>query len=234
MDPQVTCPRCHTRQPLPDPDGYTCVSCGTTWLFATCRSCGKRFHMEPSTRSWRCPNCGTENPATQAAPVPPPTRPGPSAPPATTPPASPSRPSRSLPGVDRVSVGVMVAVAVVAVIAIAGLWFLLGHKGSSTAPPSTTGSPAITATQALSNLCHDIPIDQNLRVDALRRTADQVRQDAKDLHAAGNTDAARKAVAVAVAMDNMADTLNSHGDTTADTQALSSAIEAVGALCQSG
>ena len=226
MDPQVTCPRCHTRQPLPDPDGYTCVSCGTRWTFATCRSCAKRFHMEPGTGSWRCPNCGTQNEA--AAPPPP----APAAPPAT--PAGTPRPSRSLPGVDRISVGVMIGVAVVAVLAIAGLWLLLGHKGSSTTPPSSTGSPTVTAAQALSNLCHDIPIDQNLRVDALRRTADKVRQDAKDLRAAGNTDAARKAVAVAVAMDNMADTLNSHGDTTEDTQALSSAIEAVGALCQSG
>jgi hypothetical protein len=232
MDPQVTCPRCHTRQPLPDPDGYTCVSCGTGWVFGTCRSCGKRFHMEPSTRSWRCPNCGTENVGAQAAQTPP-TPPAPTAQaPTPTPPSAPRSP-RSLPGIDRISVGVMIGVAVVAVLVIAGLWLWLGPNGSSTPPASPTGSPTVTAAQALSNLCHDIPIDQNLRVDALRRTADKVRQDAKDLRAAGNTDAARKAVAVATAMDNMADTLNSHGDTTADTQALSSAIEAVGALCQS-
>jgi hypothetical protein len=228
MDPQVTCPRCHTRQPLTGPDGYTCVSCGTRWTFATCRSCGKRFHMEPTTTSWRCPNCGTQNEGTSSAPAPSPPEPAPSA----ASPTAPRRPSPSLPGLDRVSVGVMVAVAVVAVLAIAGLWFLLGRHASPSPPASPPGSPTVSEAQALSNLCHDIPIDQNLRVDALRRTADQVRQDARDLRRAGNAEAAQKAVAVAAAMEHFANTLDSHGDTSADTEQLNTAIDGVKTLCQ--
>ena len=59
--PEVTCPRCQTRQDVGDADGYTCVSCGTAWAFATCENCAVRFHMRPGTTAWTCPECGHEN-----------------------------------------------------------------------------------------------------------------------------------------------------------------------------
>jgi transcription elongation factor Elf1 len=59
--PEVTCPACQIRQEVGDPDGYTCVSCGTTWVFATCENCAVRFHMRPGTTAWTCPECGHEN-----------------------------------------------------------------------------------------------------------------------------------------------------------------------------
>src|SRR6185369_2058628 len=58
---EVTCPKCHTRQEAGDADGYTCVSCGTAWVFATCENCAVRFHMRPGTTAWTCPECGHEN-----------------------------------------------------------------------------------------------------------------------------------------------------------------------------
>lgn len=221
MDPQVTCPRCHERQPLTSPEGYTCISCGTRWTFAACRSCGDRFHMDPATTSWRCPSCGTQN--------------GPARAPAKAPSSSPASPKRSAPslrpGNDRTT---LVVVVVVAVVAIAVLWLLLEHRSSSPPATSPSATASITAAQALSNLCHDIPIDQNLRVDALRRTADQVRIDAKALRLAGNADAAQKATAVALAMDSLADALNTQGDTATATRQLHDAIDAVSTLCQGG
>ncbi len=125
-------------------------------------------------------------------------------------------------------------VVVVAVVAIAVLWLLLEHRSSSPPATSPSATASITAAQALSNLCHDIPIDQNLRVDALRRTADQVRIDAKALRLAGNADAAQKATAVALAMDSLADALNTQGDTATATRQLHDAIDAVSTLCQGG
>jgi len=59
--PQVTCPRCDTRQEAGDGEGYTCVSCETAWAFATCENCAVRFHMRPGTSAWTCPECGHEN-----------------------------------------------------------------------------------------------------------------------------------------------------------------------------
>ena len=59
--PEVTCPRCQTRQAVGDADGYTCVSCGEVWVFASCANCGVRFHMRPGTTAWTCPECGHEN-----------------------------------------------------------------------------------------------------------------------------------------------------------------------------
>ncbi len=67
---EVTCPRCTTRQPIgAHAQGYTCVECGTEWVFATCDSCGDRFHMHPGTRAWTCPTCGTAHGAVPAVPT---------------------------------------------------------------------------------------------------------------------------------------------------------------------
>jgi predicted RNA-binding Zn-ribbon protein involved in translation (DUF1610 family) len=58
--PEVTCPQCRTRQPIPeDASSYRCVVCAATWNFVRCTVCGERFHTRPKTRAWTCPNCGT-------------------------------------------------------------------------------------------------------------------------------------------------------------------------------
>jgi phosphotransferase system HPr-like phosphotransfer protein len=56
----VTCPRCGTEQSI-EGDGYLCAGCATEWAFVRCRDCGSAFHMQPDTRSWTCPTCGTQN-----------------------------------------------------------------------------------------------------------------------------------------------------------------------------
>ena len=69
MDVQVTCPRCHERQPLADPAGYTCVGCGARWVFVRCDACGSRFHMQPGVTTWTCPSCGARHaPAARVRP----------------------------------------------------------------------------------------------------------------------------------------------------------------------
>jgi hypothetical protein len=209
MDRQVTCPRCQQRQTLPSPDGYRCASCGTRWVFARCRSCAGTFHMDPAAGSWVCPTCGTHN--GRAVPAKP----------------SPSRSPFS--GSERIP---LIAVVVVVVIAIALIWVKLKPEGGTTALVTPSSSAPLTAEQAIAKLCDDIPIDQNLRVDALRRTADQVRVDAEAIKAAGDRLTAKKAVAVAVAMEDFATTLETHGDTAANTADLSAAIEAVKPSCQ--
>lgn len=58
--PEVTCPQCRTRQPIPeDASSYRCVVCAATWNFVRCTVCGERFHTRPKTRAWTCPSCGT-------------------------------------------------------------------------------------------------------------------------------------------------------------------------------
>jgi len=110
---------------------------------------------------------------------------------------------------------------------------LLGHNKGGTGP-STGSSPSasLTVAQGIAKLCGDIPIDLNLRIDALNRTAGLVRADAQSIKHAGDPATARKAVAVAVAMESYATTLASHGDTTAETAALGAAIDAVKPSCR--
>jgi ssDNA-binding Zn-finger/Zn-ribbon topoisomerase 1 len=58
--PEVTCPQCRARQPVPeDAHGYRCVVCAASWNFVRCTVCGERFHTRPGTRAWTCPTCGT-------------------------------------------------------------------------------------------------------------------------------------------------------------------------------
>jgi hypothetical protein len=195
--------------------------------------------MAPNTRSWVCPSCGTHNgsgePAAAAATVATEAASAASTPstgvPSPPSPSSPRAPSggRSLSlGGDRLP---LIVIAVVVIIAIVLVWVLLSRHKS--APPVATGSsPApLTLAQSITKLCDDIPIDLNLRIDALNRTADQVRADAKAIRKAGDKATAKKAVAVASAMENFATTLATHGDTTEVTASLGAAIEAVKPSC---
>lgn len=167
--------------------------------------------MGPATRSWVCPTCGVQNgPAVPASEG-----------------LRPRRRSAFSPS-DRTP---LIVVVVAAVIAIALIWLWFGRGSDTPAPASPSASASLTAAQALTKLCTDIPIDQNLRVNALRRTEDLVRLDAEAIKAAGDRRTSRKAVAVADAMEALAVKLESHGDTSAETDQLSAAISAIGELC---
>lgn len=124
----------------------------------------------------------------------------------------------------------LIVVVVAAVLVIAVVWAFLG-RGSKAPPPVSPPPSALTAAEAISKLCHDIPIDQNFRVDALNRDAQQVRTDAEAIRNAGDKATAHKAVAVAVAMENFATTLGTQGDTTADNAALHAAIDKLKPSC---
>ena len=172
--------------------------------------------MGPATRSWVCPTCGVQN--------------GPAPATASTPKLRSRKPS-PFAGSERVP---LIVVVVAAVVVIAVVWALLGHGKSTPATGTNPPSPSLTAAQATAKLCDDIPIDQNLRVDALNREAQQVRTDAEAIRNAGDRPTARKAVAVAVAMENFAKTLETHGATTDVTNALNAAIETLQPSCQAG
>jgi len=185
--------------------------------------------MDAATKSWVCPTCGTENGVAAPAAA--------AAPPATTAvrttQAAASRRGRSVfAGSERIPLIAVVVGAVIVVLAIALVW----RRGDGSTPPPPAGPTptAVTAAQALDTLCHDIPIDQNLRVDALQRTADQVRLDAKALRKAGDPATAQQAVAVAEAMEALRTKLETHGDTTAETTQLGTATNALATTCQGG
>ena len=185
--------------------------------------------MDAATKHWVCPTCGTENGTAAPAATAPATTTRAGA----TPAAATSRGRSVFAGSERIPLIAVVVGAVIVVLAIALFW---PRGDGSTPPPSPTGaSPTVvTAAQALDTLCHDIPIDQNLRVDALQRTADQVRLDAKALRKAGDPATAQQAVAVAEAMEALRTKLETHGDTTAETAQLETATSAVATTCQGG
>jgi hypothetical protein len=58
---------------------------------------------------------------------------------------------------------------------------------------------------SLQTACGEIPPDQAFRVDALRRTANRVRDDIAAMEAAGNAADAAKATTVAEALERLAD-----------------------------
>jgi hypothetical protein len=171
--------------------------------------------MGPATRSWVCPSCGVQN--------------GPAVPS-----SAPAKLQRTRSPFTRNERTPLVVVVVAAVVVIAVIWFFLGRGSDTPLPASPSSSAPLTAAQAITKLCGDIPIDLNLRVDALNRTAMLVRTDAEAIKEAGDRPTSHKAVAVAVAMENFAKTLETHGDTSADTDALNAAITGVKPSCRAG
>lgn len=216
MDPQVTCPRCHERQPLPSPDGYTCVSCGAPWVFVSCRSCRERFHMNPATQGWDCPRCGAQN--------------GPAAPAPTA--AQTSAPSRGIRpaaasgsrGPSLGGRGPKVAVVAGALILIVLVWAIFLRGSGGTASPSASTPTAATSGATLAHLCTDVAPDMPLRVDSVRRTEAAVRADAKALKEEGDAAAAKKAVALADALETLAVALDTQGDTLGANQQVQQAL----------
>ena len=168
--PEVTCPRCETRQPIGSGvEGYTCVRCGARWVFATCENCGQRFHMPPGTTSWTCPNCGHRHGA--------PAHLAPTAPAAAT--AAPAR----LAGVRsrRLRLGITALVAIAAIV----IGSLLLTSGGE-----TPGQSPSTSLDPVAAMCLHLRDLQTPRVDAFTRVATELSSDADAIEAAGNPQAA--------------------------------------------
>ena len=170
--PEVTCPRCETRQPIGSGvEGYTCVRCGARWVFATCENCGRRFHMPPGTTWWTCPNCGNRHGA--------PAHLAPTAPTVTAATAAPAR----LAGVRsrRLRLGITALVAIAAIVI--GSLLLTGGGETPGQSPSTSLDPVAAMCLHLRDL-------QTPRVDAFTRVATELSSDADAIEAAGNPQAA--------------------------------------------
>jgi DNA-directed RNA polymerase subunit RPC12/RpoP len=171
--PEVTCPRCETRQQVEaGAAGYTCIRCGARWVFATCENCGQRFHMPPDTTSWTCPNCGHENgPAARVAPAP------------ATAPATPAPAPERSSAADlsrRLRLGTIAVVGIAAIVLGA---FLLTRGGG------TAGTQSPSA-DAVATMCLHLRDLQTPRVDAFTRVASELAADADAIEAAGNTQTA--------------------------------------------
>ena len=174
--PEVTCPRCETRQPIESGvEGYTCVRCGARWVFATCENCGRRFHMPPGTTSWTCPNCGHRHGApAHLAPT------APTAPTAI--PVATAAPTRLAAARSRrLRLGIIALVAIAAIVVGS---FLLTRGGE------TPGQSPSTSLDPVAAMCLHLRDLQTPRVDAFTRVATELSSDADAIEAAGNPQAA--------------------------------------------
>ena len=178
--PEVTCPRCETRQPIgTGVEGYTCVRCGARWVFVTCENCGQRFHMPPGTTSWTCPNCGHRHGA--PAHLAPTAQTEPTAP--TAMPTATAAPARSAAARRRrLRLGI---IALVAIAAIVGGSFLLTRGGET--PGAQSPSAPLDPVAAMCLHLRDL---QTPRVDAYTRVAKELVADADAIEATGNPQAA--------------------------------------------
>jgi len=216
--PEVTCPRCETRQPIEaGVEGYTCVRCGARWVFATCENCGQRFHMPVGTTSWTCPNCGHRHGA--------PAHLAPTAPTAPTAPAGPTgipvataAPAR-LAAVRsrRLRLGIIALVAIAAIVA--GSFLLTwGGEPAGAQSPSTTLDPVAAMCLHLRDL-------QTPRVDAFTRVATELAADADAIEAAGNVQAADAVRRLRLAVIGYRDALQTEGgDDSAAAAAMAQAL----------
>jgi len=211
---EVTCPRCQTRQALSDEAGYTCVACGTAWMFVTCDNCGRRFHMRPGTTAWTCPECGHEHGSAvmvDLAPEPEPERVAPTvvarhaAPPRTKLKRPPTR--------QRLAALAVLGIATVLVGSFA-LSSLGAEKAAAPSPPATSPPPSasLSPTEALCLHLRDL---QTLREDALTRLASTLEEDAAALQTEGEHGLAQAVGRLKVAVLAYRDALAAHGDTSA-------------------
>jgi transcription elongation factor Elf1 len=235
--PEVTCPRCHTRQSVADPDGYTCSSCGEVWAFASCANCGVRFHMRPGTTAWTCPECGHENGSASMVDLSEPEGPD-VAPPAQ---ATSARPRHAAPPSEpkgasgpptRARLATIAVIGIAAVLVIAFALSALGSDGSGAAAAATSSTPSPTAAPSSSltpteTLCLHLRDLQLVRVDNYTRLAAELANDEAAFQAAGDTKLATKVEAMRAAVLAYRDALASQGDTT---QVSAQIAQALGAL----
>jgi transcription elongation factor Elf1 len=233
--PEVTCPRCHTRQSVADPDGYACSSCGEVWAFASCANCGVRFHMRPGTTAWTCPECGHENgtasmvdlAATEGADGAP-SGPTPAQPRHAAPPPAPKATSGPP---TRARLATIAVIGIAAVLVIAFALSALGSEGSGTdAATTSTSSPTPAPSSSLTpteTLCLHLRDLQLVRVDNYTRLAAELANDEAAFQAAGDTKLATKVETMRAAVLAYRDALASQGDTT---QVSGQIAQALGAL----
>ena len=99
---------------------------------------------------------------------------------------------------------VVLVLALIVGVAVAAFALSRGGDGAASSPSTPGGSGATDAVN-LQTACGEIPPDQAFRVDALRRTANLVRDDIAAMEAAGNAADAAKATTVAEALERLAD-----------------------------
>jgi DNA-directed RNA polymerase subunit RPC12/RpoP len=206
--PEVTCPRCETRQPIEaGAAGYTCVRCGARWVFAVCEDCGQRFHMPPDETSWTCPNCGHQNGAPARESPAPTTAPTTQAP---TPAGSSAADRRR-----RLRLGTIASVAIVAIVLGS---FLLTRGGG------TVGTQSPSA-DAVATMCLHLRDLQTPRVDAFTRAAAELAADADAIDAAGSPQTAAAVRRLRHAVIGYRDALQTQGgDDSAAAAAMAQAL----------
>ena len=234
--PEVTCPRCQTRQAVGDADGYTCVSCGEVWVFASCANCGVRFHMRPGTTAWTCPECGHENGSASmvdlgATEVPDvaPAQPTPVRPRHA---AAPPAPEAASGPPTRARLATIAVIGIAAVLVVAFALSALGSEGSggaeaattSTSSPTPAPSSSLTPTETLCLHLRDL---QLVRVDNYTRLAAELANDEAAFQATGDAKLAAKVETMRAAVVAYRDALASQGDTT---QVSGQIAQALGAL----
>jgi ssDNA-binding Zn-finger/Zn-ribbon topoisomerase 1 len=195
--PEVTCPQCRTRQPIPeDAHGYRCVACAASWNFVGCTVCGERYHARPKTRSWTCPNCGTPH-------------------------------GRNRRGISRSGAPIPLLIgAVIAVGTVIAVALTLGGDGDPAAvPPTTTPAQVVDPfDHVCQTLSEEMQV---FRVDQLQRAADSLEGDAAALRALGERQSAVAVEDVVAAIHEYQEVANGGGDTAAATDQLLLALEAV-------
>jgi transcription elongation factor Elf1 len=221
---EVTCPRCHTRQQLADPVGYTCTGCGTAWMFVTCDSCGQRFHMRPGTTAWTCPACGHEQGSAAMVDLeegsgqrPPAVRPRHAAP------AKVKRPP------TRRKLALIAAIGVAAVLLVSFAISSLGAPQGSAAPTTTTTTttttpPPPTSAPPVEALCLHLRDLQTPREDAFTRLAATLEDDAAAIEEAGKQNLADAVERLRVAVLAYRDALAAQGDTSAAAAQVAAAV----------
>lgn len=242
--PEVTCPNCQTRQAVGDAEGYTCVSCGAAWSFATCENCGVRFHMRPSTTAWTCPECGHENGTatmvdlgTEPEPEPEPApahamEEGPEAAVADTAvprhAASPPQTRRAAGPPTRARLATIAVIGIAAVLVLAFALSALGGTGGDTAATDTPSAVATTPAPSSSltpteQLCLHLRDLQLFRVDNYTRLAAELANDEAAIQASGDAELAAAVDRMRIAVIAYKDALAGQGDITAATTQLAKA-----------
>jgi len=239
--PEVTCPNCQTRQAVGDAEGYTCVSCGAAWMFATCGNCGVRFHMRPGTTAWTCPECGHENgsaamvdlgdeadpsAAAEDAPAPISVAPGPRH-------AAPTPgPRRASGPPTRARLATIAVIGITAVLIVAFALSAFGGSGGETAgtvtpsAPTTTPAPSSSLTPT-EQLCLHLRDLQLVRVDNYTRLGAELANDEAAIQAAGDAKLAAAVGRMSAAVLAYKDALAAQGDMTAVTAQLAKASKAM-------
>lgn len=101
----------------------------------------------------------------------------------------------------------------VALVAVTVILLMTGGRDDAAAPGATGSTSAPPTEVSASDVCENIPADLAVRTDAFQRTSEAVRADAEALEAAGDTDAAEAAYALADTLSALAEANEAQEDT---------------------